>query len=186
LVQRGFDAFWLNHGRCRITYTTHSNSWLSLLAAILIGGLPALISLTTFIYFPSFYWNFLPKLEVVCGELEKLATQVEETTKCKRTQFQAPTLIITYYVHSKISNTPLLPANDQSVALLNKLYGSDKDKLKQNLSRLYKLSDLSVKERAELLKGIEHARAYFKNLGSKEDPKPLQELEFKLSNLSQK
>jgi hypothetical protein len=128
----------------------------------------------------------LPKLEVIISEQEKLAIQSKETTKCKRTQFQAPTLIIIYYVHSKLSNTPLLPANDQSAALLNKLYGSDKDKLKQNLSRLYRLSGLSAKERAELLKGIEHARAYFKNLGSKEDLKPLQELEFKLRNLSQK
>lgn len=69
---------------------TYCDSWRSLFAAILIGGIPALFSLTAFIYFPSFYWNFLPKLEVITGEQEKLAIQVEEPTKCKRTQYQAP------------------------------------------------------------------------------------------------
>jgi hypothetical protein len=160
---------------------TNCNSWRSLLAAILIGGLPALFSLTAFIYFPSFYWNFLPKLEVIFGEQEKLAIQVAETAKCKRTQFQAPTLIILYYVNSKISNTPLLPANDQSAAILNKLYGSDKDKLKQNLSRLYSLPDLSAKERAEMLKGIECARSFFKETGHTNSAKILDELELKLN-----
>jgi hypothetical protein len=159
----------------------HYNSWLSLPASILISGLPALFTLTAFIYLPSFIWKFLPNLEVVTCELEKLAAKAEETTKSKRTQFQAPTLIIIYYVNSKISNMPLLPANDHSAELLNKLYGSDKDKLKQNLSRLYKLSSLSAKERAEMLKGIEKARSFFQSLGFNEDPKPLQELELKLN-----
>jgi hypothetical protein len=157
------------------------NSWLSLPASILIGGLPALFTLTAFVYFPSFIWNFLPNLEVVTGELEKLATKAEETTKSKRTQFQAPTLIIIYYVNSKISNSPLLPANDQSAAILNKLYGSDKDKLKQNLSRLYKLSDLSAKERAEMKKGIENARSFFIETGHTNSSKILDELELKLN-----
>jgi hypothetical protein len=99
------------------------NSWLTIPASILFASVPALFSLTAFVYFPSFYWNFLPNLEVITGEQEKLAIQAEETTKCKRTQFQAPTLIIIYYVNSKMSNIPLLPANDQSAGLLNKLYG---------------------------------------------------------------
>lgn len=160
---------------------THCNSWRSLFAAILIGGLPALFSLTAFIYFPSFYWNFLPQLEVITGEQEKLTIQVAETTKCKRTQFQAPTLIIIYYVNSKINNTPLLPANDQSATILNKLYGSDKDKLKQNHSRLYRIPDLSAKERAEMLKGVECARSFFKETGNTNSAKILDELELKLN-----
>lgn len=156
------------------------DSWLTIFASILFAGLPALVSLTAFIYFPSFFWSFLPKLEVVSGEQEKLANQAEETTKCKRTQYQAPTLIIIHYVNSKISNTPLLPANDQSAALLNKLYGSDKDNLKQNISRLYKLSSLSAKERAEILKGVENARVFFKDTGNVGVFKNPDELEMKL------
>jgi hypothetical protein len=156
------------------------NSWLTLFASTLLASLASLISFTVFIYAPAYYWNFLPKLEVITDELEKLATQAEETKKCKRTQFQAPTLIIIYYVNSKISNTPLLPANDQSAGLLNKLYGSDKDKLKQNLSRLYKLPSISAKERAEFLKGVENAREYFRELQSTSASKVLDELELKL------
>jgi hypothetical protein len=159
------------------------NSWFTLPASILLAIIPALFSLTAFVYFPSFFWNFLPNLEVVTGEQEKLAIQAEETTKCRRTQFQAPTLIIIYYVNSKIANIPLLPANDRSAETLNKLYGVDKDKLKQNLSRLYKLSCLSAKERAEFLKGIENARDYYKNLDITKPAKILDELELKLTSL---
>jgi hypothetical protein len=157
------------------------NSWLTMPASILFASIPALFSLAAFVYFPSFFWNFLPKLEVVTGEQEKLAMQADETAKCRRTQFQAPTLIIIYYVHSKISNTPLLPANDQSAGLLNKLYGSDRDKLKQNLSRLYKLPTLSAKERAEMLKGIENARTFYNEAGYTNTSKILDDLEFKLN-----
>ena len=157
------------------------NSWLSLPASILIAGLPTLFTLTAFVYFPSFIWNFLPNLEIVTDELEKLTTKPAETTKCKRTQFQAPTLIIIYYVNCKISNTPLLSANDHSAGLLNKLYGSDKDKLKQNLSRLYSLSSLSAKEHAEMKKGIENARSFFKETGNTNSTKILDELELKLN-----
>lgn len=157
------------------------NSLLTLFASTLFASLPALFSLTAFVYFPSFYWNFLPNLEVITGEQEKLVVKAEETTKCKRTQFQAPTLIIIYYVNSKMSKIPLLPANDQSAGLLNKLYGSDKDKLKHNLSRLYKLPNLSTKERAEFVKGIENAREYFCELQSTAASKALDELEMKLN-----
>jgi hypothetical protein len=157
------------------------NSWLALPASILFASLPALFTLTAFVYLPSFLWKFLPNLDVITGEQEKLAMQTDETAKCRRTQFQAPTLIIIYYVHSKISNTPLLPANDQSAGLLNKLYGSDKDKLKHNLSRLYKLPTLSVKERAEMLKGIDNARTFYNEAGYTNTSKILDDLEFKLN-----
>jgi hypothetical protein len=156
------------------------NGWLTLFASILLASVAALFSLTAFIYFPSFFLSFMPRLEMIIGEQEKLAAQSQETTKCKRTQFQAPTLIIIYYVNSKTGNLPLLPANDQSAEHLNKLYGSDKDKLKQNLSRLYKLSSLSAKERAEMLKGVENARGFFKDTGNATISKILDELEFKL------
>jgi hypothetical protein len=159
----------------------HYSSWLALFVSILIGGLPAFFCLTAFIYLPSFFYNFLPKLEVVSAEQEKLAAQGQETNKCKRTQFQAPTLIVIYYANCKISGTPLLPANDSSAKLLNKLFGSDKDKLKQNLSRLYKISSLSPKERAEMLKGVENARSFYIDSGHTNTLKILDELEFKLS-----
>jgi hypothetical protein len=159
----------------------HYDSWLALFAAILIGGIPALFSLTAFIYFPSFFYNFLPKLELVTAEQEKLAAQVQEPTKCKRSQFQAPTLIVIYYVYCKISGTPLLPANDASAEILNKLYGSDKDKLKQNLSRLYRIPGLSPKERAEMLKAVENTRNFFRDSRNVDIPKILDEFELKLN-----
>jgi hypothetical protein len=57
---------------------------------------------------------------------------------------------------------------------------ADKDKLKQNLCRLYKLSKLSPKERAEFQKGIENARILFDALNSQAACKILNQLELKL------
>lgn len=51
------------------------NSWLAIPASILFASIPALFSLTAFVYFPSFVWKFLPNLEVITGEQEKLAMQ---------------------------------------------------------------------------------------------------------------
>jgi len=69
-----------------LIFTIHQyNSWLTLFGSILLASIPAIFSLTVFIYLPSFFWNFLPKLEMVTGEQEKLAVQVQEPTKCKRT-----------------------------------------------------------------------------------------------------
>ena len=84
-------------------------------------------------------------------------------------------------INSKMNNNPLLPASDQSAAILNKLYGSDKDKLKQNLSRLFSLPDLSAKECAEMLKGAECARSFFRETGHTNSAKILDELELKLN-----
>ena len=60
---------------------------------------------------------------------------------------------------------PSLASNDQSAALLNTLCGVDKDKLKQNLLRIYQPVKFSAKERAEMFKALEHARAYFEAAG---------------------
>lgn len=75
---------------------------------------------------------------------------------------------------------PMPACNDHSAELLNNLFGADKDKLKQNLSRLYKLSSLSPKERAEIQKGINSARAFFQALNYRPSQKILDQLEVKL------
>ena len=84
-------------------------------------------------------------------------------------------------MNCKICGISLLPANDASAELLNQLYGVDKDKIKQNLSRLYRLSRLSAKEKAEMHKGIDRARDFFAKLNYMSAPPILDQLELKLS-----
>jgi hypothetical protein len=160
LVHRGFTTFWGALRYCSNFTIHHYNSWLTLFAVILVGGLPALFSLTAFIYYPSFLYNFLPELEVLSTEQENWPRKPRKQPN--ELSFRLLRLIVIYYVNCKISDT-LLPANDSSAEVLNKLYGLDKDKLKQNLSRLYKIFFLSARERAEMLKGVENAKDFFKD-----------------------
>ena len=155
-------------------------NWHPLLAPIFFVGIIAFISITAFNYWPVYYSDFLPQLDTIIAEEQKLKEAEEEIKKCKRTQFSIPSLVVIYYVFVQTGNMKLLQINDRSAELLNNLYGADKDKLKQNLSRLYKPSELSPKERAEFQKGIENARTLFEALNSKAATKILNQLELKL------
>lgn len=155
-------------------------NWNCFLIAVFLGGIASLFTLILFHYGPVYYSDFLPKLDTVIAEQESLKMGKEEVKKCKRSQFSIPTLTIIFYVFSKTSNTPLLPSNDRSAELLNCLYGADKDKLKQNLSRLYKVSKLSPKERAEMLKGIDTSRSFFDALSLPQAAVILDQLEVKI------
>lgn len=154
--------------------------WPFTLAAVFIAAIVSFAALLAFNYIPGFYNNFLPMLDTIIAEQEKNIATESETRKCKRTQFSIPTLTIIIYVFAKLSKISLPAANDRSAELLNQFTGSDKDKLKQNLSRLVKISHLSPKERAEMLKGIEVSRGFFKGLDAPAAKQYLDELEIKL------
>jgi hypothetical protein len=154
-----------------------------LLLSFSIAGLLSFAVIVSKIYWPVYFSDFLPILDTIIAEKQKVQNADWEQKKCKRTQFSIPTLTIIYYVFSKTSNIPLLGANDQSAELLNQLFGADKDKLKQNLSRLYQISRLSPKERAEMEKGIDKARAFFDSLNSPHASQILNQLELKLQKI---
>jgi hypothetical protein len=154
--------------------------WTFPLTAVFLATFISFIVLLMFNYAPTFYNNFLPILDTIIYEQERFINAADESKKCKRTQFSIPTLTVIIYVFAKMSNMPLPAANDRSAELLNRLYGADKDKLKQNLSRLYKIAGLSPKERAEMLKGIESSRGFFEGLDALPAQKILDQLEFKL------
>jgi hypothetical protein len=156
-------------------------NWHSLLLSLFLSGGIIFITLMAFNYWPMYYADFLPKLVTIIAEEEKLIEAEDEIKKCKRTQFSAPSLAIIFYVFCKTSKIPLLASNDHSAQILNNLYGTDKDKLKQNLSRLYKLSNLSPKERAEIQKGIDTARSFFEAFDFSEAQQVLDHLQLKLN-----
>jgi hypothetical protein len=155
-------------------------NWHPLLMPLFLAGIISFIAITAFSYWPIYFADFLPQLDTIIAEEQKAKEAEEEIKKCKRTQFSIPSLVIIYYVYTQVGKMSLLPVNDQSAGLLNNIYGADKDKLKQNLSRLYKPSQLSPKERAEFQKGIENARTVFEALNSQAALKILDQLELKL------
>jgi hypothetical protein len=156
-------------------------NWHSLLMPLFLAGIISFIGTTAFSYWPMYFADFLPQLDTIIAEEQKAKEAEEEIKKCKRTQFSIPSLVIIYNVYTQAGNMSLLPVNDRSAELLNNIYGADKDKLKQNLSRLYKpSSQLSPKERAEFQKGIENARTVFEALNSQAALKILDQLELKL------
>ncbi len=161
-----------------IIFTTSKHIFL---LSLFMGAVISFMVIATKIYWPAYFSDFLPKLDTVIEEKQRLQTAELELNKCRRSQFTIPTLTIIYYVNCKISGVSLLPASDVSAELLNQLYGVDKDKIKQNLSRLYRLSQLSAKEKAEMHKGIERAREFFVKLNDASAPAILDQLELKLS-----
>jgi hypothetical protein len=156
------------------------STWREFLPSTFLVGFISFLTLTGFIYFPAFYSDFLPKLDAIIADQEKLASHSEDTKRCKRTQFSIPTLTVIFYVFCKTGNIPLPAANDQSAVLLNKIFGTTNGSLKDNLSRLYNISRLSVKERAEIRKGIEAARTFFEELDSPPALQVLDQLELKI------
>jgi hypothetical protein len=167
-------------GLAAIIILPFTPNWNGFLLSVFLGGIICLVTLILFHYGPTYYSEFLPKLDTIIAEQESLRVIQEETRKCKRSQFSIPTLTIIFYVFSKASNTPLLPSNDRSAELLNCLYGADKDKLKQNLSRLYKVSKLSPKERAEMQKGVDASRIFFEAVSLTQAQNILNQLELKI------
>jgi hypothetical protein len=156
------------------------NSWHTILLPLLACATITFIVTTAFNYWPVYYADFLPKLDTIIARYEKEMEVAGEIKKCKRTQYSIPTLTIIFHVFSKSLDVPSLACNDRSAELLNNLYGADKDKLKQNLSRLYKLSGLSIREKAEMEKGIASASAFFEELGYSPAQQILEQLELKL------
>ncbi|MDH7463521.1 hypothetical protein QEG73_19630 [Chitinophagaceae bacterium 26-R-25] len=150
-------------------------------SGVFIGAVVSFFCMISIFYYPKFYTDFLPALDTITSQQEKLQAEQEETKKCKRTQFSTPTLVIIYFVLSKTTDLSMPPANDVGAGLLNNLFGVDKDKLKQNIVRLLKISELSAKERAEFIKGISAARDFFIAVGSKSAEPILNQLELKVN-----
>jgi len=151
-----------------------------ILLSFFVAGLLSFMVILSRIYWPVYFSDFLPILDTIIAEKQKIQDADIELRKCKRSQFSIPTLIIIYCVFAKTSNIPLLSPNDRSAELLNQLFGADRDKLKQNLSRVYQFSKLSPKEKTEMEKGIDRAREFFAALTSPQASHILDQLELKL------
>ncbi|KYP13503.1 hypothetical protein [Flavihumibacter sp. CACIAM 22H1] len=151
-----------------------------LIPSLFLAGAISLLTLIAFNYWPSYYATFLPNLETAINEHQIRIRQEEELKKCKRSQYSIPTLVVIAQVISQMNECGTMPSNEQTANILNKLYGVDKDKIKQNLARHLKISGITDKERFEILKGVDHARDFFEHFGWTKATPVLNDLENKL------
>lgn len=164
--------------------TVFVSEWSQILPALVFVGSITFLTLTGIIYYPAYKFTFLPYLESVISKKEAQLTKIKEEPikRCKTTQFSIPTLTVIFYVFCKIGNSPILPTNDESAALLNQLFGVTNKSLKDNLSRLERPARISDRERAEMRKAIEEAATFFEQLNNQAALKELHLLEIQFNS----
>jgi hypothetical protein len=148
-----------------------------LLSALIVGLLSYPV-LYLFHYRPWFSSIFLPRLETVKEFYEQ--KQLEQLGKCRQAQLSNFALSLVFYVFDKTSGINTLQCNDQSAALLMKLYGVDKGSIKKNLELILgKKHRLLPRKCTEVQKRFDEAYTFFEDLHFTEGIKLLKELKSK-------
>src|ERR1035438_2824763 len=70
------------------------NNWPTALVSVFIGGSISVATIFFFNYWPSYYSDFLPKLDTIRSEEKKLQQAADDMKRCKRTQFPIAALTI--------------------------------------------------------------------------------------------
>lgn len=188
-------------------------------ASILSGGIAFLI-LFILNYWPSYYLDFLPKLDSLVDEQQKkerffgqqqllvslqemfaieydqiareredLAKQRErleflqkEIVKCRKAQLHTLSLALVVYAFDKTTGINFLRCDDQSAALLTKLFGKDPGGIKDALQLIFgKKQELTPRLRTEIQNRFSEAYTFFEELGFNKGISLLQTLESKFT-----
>ncbi len=127
---------------------------------IMITGSICYTVLYLFHYRPSFSTTYLPRLETAKEAYDR--NQQEIIEKCRQAQLSNFALTLIFYVFEKSSGMNTLLCNDQSAALLMKLYGVDPGSLKKNLELVYgKKKYLQPRKQTEIAKCFDQAINFF-------------------------
>jgi len=135
------------------------------LPAIFIACLVTFPVMLLFHYWPGFHNKFLPHLETVKETFDN--SQLEQVEKCRQAQLGNFSLALFFYVVSKINSLKPLQCNDQSSALLMKLYGVDSGSLKKNLELILipvKRKNLTERKITELRNRFEETFKFMEEL----------------------
>ena len=151
------------------------------LPGFFLGGLIVLPVLLLCHYWPSYYFDFLPKLEMVKESFEELEN--DNMKKCRQAQLSNFALALVFYVIDKTSEINTLQCNDHSASLLMKLYGVDNGSLKKNLELIFgKKRHLPPRKFTEIHKRFDEASIFFENLQFTKGIQILRELEVKFQH----
>ena len=150
--------------------------WGFSLPGFFVAGLIVIPVLFVSHYCPSYYFDFLPKLEMVKESFEELRNIKME--KCRQAQLSNFALALVFYVIDKTSAINTLQCNDQSAALLMKLYGVDNGSMKKNLELILgKKRQLPPRKYTEIQNRFDEACAFFEDLQFTKGIQILRELE---------
>ncbi len=135
------------------------------LPAVFVAGFVTFPIMLLFHYWPGFHNRFLPYLETTKETFEN--NQLEQMEKCRQAQLGNFSLALFFYVLSKINSLEPLKCNDQSSALLMKLYGVDSGSLKKNLELILipmKRKNLTERRITELRNRFEETFRFMEEL----------------------
>lgn len=134
------------------------------LVTILVAGVICFFVLYLFQYRPSYCTSFLPRLETVKEGYDRKQSELLE--KCRKAQLSNFALTLVFYVFEKSSGMNTLLCNDQSAAMLMKLYGVDPGSLKKNMELVYgKKKPLLPRKLTEIANRFEEAINFFEEIG---------------------
>jgi len=151
------------------------------LPGFFLGGLIVLPVLLLGHYWPSYYFDFLPKFEMVKESFEELEN--DNMKKCRQAQLSNFALALVFYVIDKTSEINTLQCNDHSASLLMKLYGVDNGSLKKNLELIFgKKRNLAPRKYTEIHNRFDEALIFFENLQFTKGIQILRELEVKFKH----
>lgn len=152
--------------------------WRYSLAGFFVAGLIILPVLFIGHYWPSYYFDFLPKLEMVKENFEAL--QNEQLEKCRQAQLSNFALALIFYTIDKTSGINILQCNDQTAELLTKLYGVDSGSMKKNLELILgKKRPLPPRKHTEIQNRFDEACSFLEDIHFPVGIQILQELRLK-------
>ena len=135
------------------------------LPAVFVAGLVTFPVMFLFHYLPGFHNKFLPHVETVKETFER--SQREQVEKCRQAQLSNFSLALFFLVISKINSLKPLQCNDQSSAVLKKLYGVDAGGLKKHLELILipmKRKSLTERKITELRNRFEETFKFMEEL----------------------
>jgi hypothetical protein len=121
--------------------------------------------------------------EITCQN-ETIEQQQAATKKCRQAQLSNLALTLIYYVFAKAAGNITVESNDNTAALLLKLYGVDRGSLRANLELIAgsssKRKNLGERKCTEIRNRFEEARSFLKEIGFQSSDTFLRDMEIRI------
>src|SRR6266498_1172282 len=119
------------------------------------------IPVAMFVYFPSFYNNYLPLLEN-CAE-SFTGKQLEGIQKCKREQYSVMSLMLIQHILQQLAGIHNLSVSEQHTNILMKQYGVSQKMIDTTLRTILfnNWDNKKERKRTEIIEAFDEAKNYF-------------------------
>jgi hypothetical protein len=152
------------------------------LPTVFVVGLLSLLTSVTWIYGPSFYFDFLPKLDTIVENYQ--GKQLQHLKKCQQAQMSNFAAAVVYYAFAKIGGLPISAVSPKYGEQLMTLFGKDPCDMQKALKMIAcKVSSLSPHKQTEIGKSLEEARCFFEAIEFPQGIKIVEHLDAKFMKL---